>query len=78
MNAVEEKIRAITTVHQQFTAIMAREKCATCACFHADVLAGVHQAIADLRPTSHDPRLLASEKAFAGWLEAARHKSLHQ
>ena len=78
MNVVEEKIRAITTVHQQFTAIMAREKCATCACFHADMLAGVYQAITDLRPTSDDPHLLAAENGLAGWLETAHHKTMHQ
>lgn len=78
MNVVEEKIRALATVHQQFTAIMAQEKCATCACFHGDVLAGVYQAITDLRPQNDDARLLAADKAFAGWLEAARHKPLHQ
>jgi hypothetical protein len=78
MDIIKEKIAAIDKVHHEFTAIMAREKCSTCACFHADVLAGVHQAITDLRMQSDDPRLLAAEKDFAGWLEAAAHKTLHQ
>lgn len=78
MDVVQEKVAAIATVHRAFTAIMAREKCSTCACFHADVLAGVHQAITDLRPLSDDPRLLAAAQDFTGWLEAAGHKTLHQ
>ncbi len=75
---VQKKIAAIATVHREFAAIMGREKCSTCACFHADVLAAVHQAIVDLRPTNSDPRLLTAERDFAGWLEAAGHKTLHQ
>ena len=78
MDVVREKVAAIATVHRQFVAIMEQEKCATCACFHDDVLAGVYQAITDLGVHNADPRLLAAAKDFSGWLEAAAHKTLHQ
>lgn len=78
MNILKEKISAIVSVHHAFADIVLQPNCSTCACFHADTMAEIYAVIEELRGLSDDEHLLQAENDFSSWLEAARHKTMHQ
>jgi hypothetical protein len=78
MDVLQEKIAAVRQAHREFARIMQLEKCRTCACLHADVLAAILAAIAELRRETDDPELSAAQQDFTAWLDGAAEVPLHQ
>lgn len=78
MDVLQEKIAAVRQAHREFGRIMELEKCRTCACLHADVLAAILTVISDLRRESEDPELSAAQRDFTAWIEGAAEVPLHQ
>lgn len=78
MDVLQEKIAAVRQAHWEFAGIMELEKCRTCACLHADVLAAILAVIVELRRESDDPELAAAQRDFTAWLDGAAEVPLHQ
>jgi hypothetical protein len=75
---LDEKITAIEKVHREFSKIMQLERCRTCSCFHADMMASILDTIQDINSSrENDSRLTAAGKDFSKWIEDASNTDLH-
>ncbi len=75
---LDEKITAIEKVHREFSKIMQLERCRTCSCFHADMMASILDTIQDINSSlENDSRLTAARKDFSKWIEDASNTDLH-
>ena len=77
MDVREEKYLAIKKVHQDFLAIMKLDRCRTCACLNADMLASILETISAFRKGENTNRLVEVESGFENWLKEAEELDLH-
>ncbi len=79
MKILDEKIIAIKKVHREFVKIMQHERCRTCSCFHADMMASILDTIQEVSLSKKvDNGLTAAERDFSQWIEDAGEIDLHQ
>jgi len=79
MDILNEKIIAIENVHREFVKIMKHERCRTCSCLHADMMASIIDTIQDVSNNIKDDiRLTNAGRDFSKWIEVAGNTDLHQ
>lgn len=79
MNILDEKIMAIEKVHREFVNIMQHERCRTCSCLYADMMASIMDTIRDVSNSIKDnSRLTDAGRDFSKWIEVAGNIDLHQ
>jgi hypothetical protein len=79
MNLLDEKIKAINKVHREFVKIMQYERCRTCSCLYADIMASILDTIRDVGRSKKDgSRLITASRDFSKWIEDMGSFALHQ
>jgi hypothetical protein len=74
----EEKYLALKKVHQDFADIRKEERCRTCACFYADMMGAILEAVKTFRRNENGSELADVEKDFDNWLNEASGLDLHK
>lgn len=72
-----ERARAIRKVYDDFREVMKSEKCRTCACFYADMLASVLEAARRYGSLAGNGEMADIEADLKGWFDGASHLDLH-
>ena len=78
MDVREEKCLVLKKVHQDFADIRKAEQCRTCACFYADMMGVVLEAVKAFRRSENGDELADVEKDFEKWLKEASNLNLHK
>lgn len=78
MDIREERYRALKKVHKDFANIINLDRCRTCACFYADMMASILEAVKTYRNKENSNRLANVEKDFDLWLREAADMDLHK
>jgi len=74
----EEKYSALKKVHEAFGEIRKEERCRTCACFYADMMGAIQEAVKAFRRNEDGNELADVEKDFDNWLKEASSLELHK
>ena len=78
MNVKEEKYSTLKKVHEDFSEIRKEKLCRTCACFYADMMGVVLEAVKAFRKSENGKVLASVENDFETWLKEASGLELHK
>ena len=78
MDIKEEKYSALKKVHEDFAEIRKEKLCRTCACFYADMMGVILDAVKTFRKSQNGKVLADVENDFDGWLKEASGLELHK
>lgn len=71
MQVVEQKADAFRQIHNALKEVVSHKKCATCTCFHGDVLAKVQNALKQFNESEPENQLADIEADFERWSKEA-------
>jgi hypothetical protein len=74
----EEKYSALKKVHEGFAEIRKEKLCRTCACFYADMMGAILDAVKAFRKSQNGNVLSDVENDFDSWLKEASGLELHK
>ncbi len=70
MQVAEQKAAAFRQIHKALKDVVKHKKCATCTCFHSDVLAKVQNALRQFNENKPEHKLADIEADFDRWAKA--------